>query len=95
MEKTMRLIGLMTTCLALAAPTAAQQADLSAFDTGPVFEDFGPHAPVEGANELPSLARFETAFDVARKDGRIKPGDLVMFEAMGGGFTWGACLARM
>jgi 3-oxoacyl-[acyl-carrier-protein] synthase-3 len=32
---------------------------------------------------------------VARKDGRIKAGDLVMLEAMGGGFTWGASLIRM
>jgi 3-oxoacyl-[acyl-carrier-protein] synthase-3 len=35
------------------------------------------------------------AFDVARKDGRIKAGDLVMLEAMGGGFTWGASLVRI
>lgn len=42
-----------------------------------------------------SAASVPLAFDVARKDGRIKPGDLVMFEAMGGGFTWGACLARL
>ena len=28
------------------------------------------------------------------KAGRIKPGDLVMIEAMGGGFTWGASLIR-
>jgi 3-oxoacyl-[acyl-carrier-protein] synthase-3 len=42
-----------------------------------------------------SAASVPLAFDVARKDGRIKPGNLVMFEAMGGGFTWGACLARM
>jgi 3-oxoacyl-[acyl-carrier-protein] synthase-3 len=35
------------------------------------------------------------ALDVARKDGRIKPGDLVMLEAMGGGFTWGASLIRI
>ncbi len=42
-----------------------------------------------------SAASVPLAFDVARKDGRIKPGDLVMFEAMGGGFTWGAALARM
>ena len=27
--------------------------------------------------------------------GRVKKGDLVLFEAMGGGFTWGAALARM
>ena len=42
-----------------------------------------------------SAASVPLAFDVARRDGRIKPGDLVMFEAMGGGFTWGASLARM
>lgn len=42
-----------------------------------------------------SAASVPLAFDVARKDGRIKSGDLVMFEAMGGGFTWGASLARM
>lgn len=42
-----------------------------------------------------SAASVPLAFDVAMRDGRIKPGDLVMFEAMGGGFTWGAALARM
>ena len=42
-----------------------------------------------------SAASVPLAFDVARKDGRIKSGDLVMFEAMGGGFTWGASLARL
>lgn len=42
-----------------------------------------------------SAASVPLAFDVARKDGRIKSGDLVMFEAMGGGFTWGASLVRM
>jgi 3-oxoacyl-[acyl-carrier-protein] synthase-3 len=34
------------------------------------------------------------ALDVAVRDGRIKKGDLVMIEAMGGGFTWGAALIR-
>ena len=29
------------------------------------------------------------------RDGRIKSGDLVMLEAMGGGFTWGASLVRV
>jgi 3-oxoacyl-[acyl-carrier-protein] synthase III len=29
------------------------------------------------------------------RDGRIKTGDLIVLEAMGGGFTWGACAARM
>lgn len=42
-----------------------------------------------------SAASVPLAFAVARADGRIKPGDLVLFEAMGGGFTWGASLVRM
>jgi 3-oxoacyl-[acyl-carrier-protein] synthase-3 len=42
-----------------------------------------------------SAASVPLAFDTARRDGRIKPGDLVMFEAMGGGFTWGASLVRL
>lgn len=42
-----------------------------------------------------SAASVPLAYDAAVQDGRIKPGDLVMFEAMGGGFTWGACLARV
>ena len=42
-----------------------------------------------------SAASVPLALDVARKDGRIKAGDLVMLEAMGGGFTWGASLIRM
>lgn len=41
-----------------------------------------------------SAASVPLAFDTAIRDGRIKPGDLVMFEAMGGGFTWGASLVR-
>ena len=42
-----------------------------------------------------SAASVPLAFDVAVRDGRIKSGDLVMFEAMGGGFTWGASLVRI
>lgn len=42
-----------------------------------------------------SAASVPLAFDVAVRDGRIKSGDLVMMEAMGGGFTWGASLIRM
>jgi 3-oxoacyl-[acyl-carrier-protein] synthase-3 len=34
------------------------------------------------------------ALNTARADGRIKTGDLVLLEAMGGGFTWGAVLLR-
>ena len=50
--------------MALAAPAAAQQADLSAFKPGPVFTEFGPHAPIEGAAEIPAGASFAIAFDV-------------------------------
>ncbi len=42
-----------------------------------------------------SAASVPLAFDTAWKDGRIKRGDLVMLEAMGGGFTWGASLLRV
>ncbi len=42
-----------------------------------------------------SAASIPLAFDVAVKDGRIKPGQLVLLEAMGGGFTWGAALVRL
>jgi 3-oxoacyl-[acyl-carrier-protein] synthase-3 len=41
-----------------------------------------------------SAASIPLALDVAVKDGRIKRGDLVLLEAMGGGFTWGAALVR-
>jgi 3-oxoacyl-[acyl-carrier-protein] synthase-3 len=41
-----------------------------------------------------SAASVPLALDVARKDGRVKNGDLVLFEAMGGGFTWGSALVR-
>lgn len=41
-----------------------------------------------------SAASVPLAFDTAVKDGRIKRGDLVMTEAFGGGFTWGATLIR-
>lgn len=42
-----------------------------------------------------SAASVPLAFDVARREGRIAAGDLVMLEAMGGGFTWGASLMRV
>ncbi len=41
-----------------------------------------------------SAASIPLALDTACNDGRIKPGDLVMLEAMGGGFTWGSALVR-
>ena len=41
-----------------------------------------------------SAASVPLALAAAVGDGRIKPGDLVLLEAMGGGFTWGAVLIR-
>ncbi|MCA6114298.1 ketoacyl-ACP synthase III [Bradyrhizobium sp. WSM 1738] len=41
-----------------------------------------------------SAASIPLALNVAVRDGRVKKGDLVLFEAMGGGFTWGSALVR-
>jgi 3-oxoacyl-[acyl-carrier-protein] synthase-3 len=41
-----------------------------------------------------SAASVPLALDVAVRDGRIQPGDLLLLEAMGGGFTWGAAAVR-
>jgi len=42
-----------------------------------------------------SAASVPLALDVAVRDGRIQKGDIVVLEAMGGGFTWGASIVRM
>ena len=41
-----------------------------------------------------SAASVPLALDVAVRDGRVKTGDLLLLEAMGGGFTWGAAALR-
>jgi 3-oxoacyl-[acyl-carrier-protein] synthase-3 len=41
-----------------------------------------------------SAASIPLAMDAAVRDGRIKKGDLLLMEAMGGGLTWGACVVR-
>jgi 3-oxoacyl-[acyl-carrier-protein] synthase-3 len=41
-----------------------------------------------------SAASIPLAICVAVRDGRVKKGDLVLLEAMGGGFTWGSALLR-
>lgn len=41
-----------------------------------------------------SAASVPLAFDTAVRDGRIKRGDIVVLEAMGGGFTWGAAALK-
>ncbi|MCK0127281.1 DsrE family protein [Erythrobacter sp. F6033] len=60
------------TAALVATPLAAQ--DLSAFKTGPVFEDFGPHAPVPDQDfAIPEETDLYIAFDAAKaaEDGRI------------------------
>jgi 3-oxoacyl-[acyl-carrier-protein] synthase-3 len=41
-----------------------------------------------------SAASIPLALSVAIGDGRIRRGDLILLEAMGGGFTWGSALVR-
>jgi 3-oxoacyl-[acyl-carrier-protein] synthase III len=48
---------------------------------------------VEGHGNT-SAASIPLALSVARRDGRIREGQLVLIEAMGGGFTWGSALIR-
>ena len=42
-----------------------------------------------------SAASVPMALDVSRRDGRVKPGQLVLMEAFGGDFTWGSVLLRL
>lgn len=42
-----------------------------------------------------SAASVPMALDVGRRDGRVKPGQLILMEAFGGGFTWGSILMRV
>jgi len=42
-----------------------------------------------------SAASIPLALDHAVRDGRVKAGQTVLMEGVGGGFTWGAVLARM
>ena len=41
-----------------------------------------------------SAASVPLALDTAVRDGRVKQDDIVVLEAMGGGFTWGAAVIR-
>ena len=42
-----------------------------------------------------SAASIPLAWYQAVQDGRIKPGQMLLLEAMGGGLTWGACVVRL
>lgn len=68
MEKGMKLKAIAISVLALGATSlAAQQADLSGFGPGPVFEEFGKIAPVPDADfAIPQDMDLYVAFDVAK-----------------------------
>ena len=55
---------ILGTAAALFASAASAQ-DMSAFRTGPIFEEFGAHAPVEGIDTFAPDTEFAIAFDVA------------------------------
>jgi len=48
-----------------------------------------------GQHANTSAASVPLAFDTARRDGRIRPGQLALMQGVGGGFTWGSVLARI
>ena len=68
-----------------------------------ILEGVARRLGIDGAKVITTLAEHANtsaasiplAMAVAVEDGRIKPGDLVLVEAMGGGLTWGACLIRI
>ena len=54
--------GILVVLALITSPLSAQ--DMTAFTTGPVFEEYGPNAPVETDFEIPEGAEFKVAFDV-------------------------------
>ena len=60
----MRIALMAAAAALLAAPVAAQ--DMSAFKTGPVFSQFGPHAPVAGIGQVDADTEFSHSFDVSK-----------------------------
>jgi len=57
-------------------------------DEHKVIQTVGDHANT-------SAASIPLAWSTGMADGRIKQGDLLLIEAMGGGLTWGACVIRL
>ncbi|MBD3728955.1 MAG: DsrE family protein [Sphingomonadales bacterium] len=55
-------------CAALAAAPASAQGDASPFRAGPVFEEFGLHAPVDADMAIPEGTIFKVMFEAVRQD---------------------------
>ena len=93
MTETLTLAGLAPDAVDWVVPHQANARILDAtarklgLDPGKVVVTVDRHANT-------SAASVPLALDEARRDGRILPGHLVVLEAMGGGFTWGAAVVR-
>ena len=93
MEESLAAAGLDATQVDWVVPHQANARILDAtarklgLDPGRVVVTVDAHANT-------SAASVPLALDTAVRDGRIKQGDLVVLEAMGGGFTWGAAVGR-
>jgi len=93
MEETLSVAGLVSTDVDWVVPHQANARILDAtarklgLDPGKVIVTVDRHANT-------SAASVPLALDTAVRDGRIKQGDLIVLEAMGGGFTWGAAIVR-
>ena len=57
-------------------------------DEAKIIQTVGEHANTSAASIPLALAQ-------GIADGRVKQGDLLLLEAMGGGLTWGACVLRL
>jgi 3-oxoacyl-[acyl-carrier-protein] synthase-3 len=94
MEESLGAAGLVSADVDWVVPHQANARILDAtarklgLDPGKVVVTVDQHANT-------SAASVPLALDTAIKDGRIKQGDLIVLEAMGGGFTWGAAVVRL
>ena len=65
MKRMILRAGLMSAAAIMLASAAGAQ-EMSAFDTGPVFADFGPHAAIDGVEAFAPDTEFAHSFDVAK-----------------------------
>ena len=98
-----KLAAVMDEVLAIAGHTAAEiawvvphQANIRILDATAKKLGLDPRQVIVTVDRHAntSAASVPLALDTAVRDGRIKRGDLLVLEAMGGGFTWGAALVR-
>jgi 3-oxoacyl-[acyl-carrier-protein] synthase-3 len=93
-DKALELAGIKPNDLALIIP---HQANLRIIDAIARRMDFPKEKVCITLNKDGNVSAATTivALDEARKEGRIKAGDIVELVAFGGGFTWGAAVIRL